>query len=381
MSSLYLHIPFCSRKCPYCDFFSQVGTAQQIDDYVALLLLQLRLLASSSAADLPALKTIFFGGGTPSLLSSEQLEAILEQIDQIFSLEGEIEINLEANPGTVDRQQLERYRRAGVNRLSFGVQSLDPARLKMLGRIHSVEQVSAGIEAARDAGFDNLSLDLMFALPGQSLADLENEVSRLLEFSPEHVSLYGLTYEAGTPFYRQLQSGTLSPCDDDLYAEQYRLLDQRLVSAGFDHYEISNFARPGRQCRHNLNYWQRKSCLAVGAGSHSFMETQWGERWHVPADLKVYAECLRQGRDPARLLENYNRDTAMREYVYLALRTRSGVSEQHFCETFDCSFAQTFAPELRQVEHHLQLGPDGDSSSFDLSGWLIYDHLISHFLV
>jgi len=380
MSSLYLHIPFCSRKCPYCDFFSLVGTGQQVDDYVDLLLKHLKLLAEDDSKQFTPLKTVFFGGGTPSLLSAQQLDAILRRIEATFSLETCPEISLEANPGTLDRQKLYDYRKTGINRLSLGIQSLNNKNLQLLGRIHSVDQIYEGVTAARSAGFDNINLDLMFGLPEQRLEGLESEVTRLLEFSPEHVSLYGLSYEEGTDFYRQLQKGILSACDEDLYADQYRLLDSLLVRAGFEHYEISNFSLPGRNCLHNLNYWQRQTCWAIGTGAHSFVDLNWGERWHIPADFACYSENLLQRKNPAELLEGYDHNSAMREYVYLALRTRNGINLRLFEEKFHCSFTEMFSTELQHIGDYLEIDSSRDSCRFNLSGWLIYDHLISQFL-
>jgi len=380
MSSLYLHIPFCSRKCPYCDFFSQVGTPQQIEDYVTLLQTQLKFLTKNSTAQCSSLETIFFGGGTPSLLTPRQIESLLNQIRNVFSLQDHAEITLEANPGTLKGETLLGYRQAGVNRISIGVQSLNNNNLKTLGRIHTVEQVGSTVAAARNSGFENINLDLMFGLPGQSSADLEKEVHDLLKFSPEHISLYGLSYEEGTDFYRQLEAGILHACDDDLYAEQYRLIHDLLAAAGFIHYEISNFSRPGYQCQHNQTYWKRQTCHALGAGAHSFIDSEWGERWHVPADLVHYEKKLNEGQNPNELLERHDYDSAQREYIYLALRTQRGLNPEVFATKFGCSFATSFATELRQLENYLTIDPASGCYSLTLSGWLIYDHLISYFL-
>ena len=379
MSSLYLHIPFCSSKCPYCDFYSQVGSQQQIAEYVELLNLNLKILKQKNSSFQP-FETIFFGGGTPSLLSVSQIESLLNSIQQIFGIETGAEITLEANPGTVTLEQLQGYRQAGINRLSLGIQSLNDQNLRRLGRIHNANQARESIIAARTAGFNNLSLDLMFALPDQDLASLEQEISALLNFSPEHISLYGLSFEEGTEFYAQLQTGKLISCEENLYAEQYLLLHQRLVSAGYEHYEISNFAQPGNRCGHNQIYWQRESCLAVGTGAHSFIEKGWGERWHVPADLNHYRESLSHGKDPAELLERYDHRGAMKEYIYLALRTSNGVDLQEFERKFNRHLKEVFTAALNKTGHYLDSHSRPNCYCFDLNGWLLYDHLISHFL-
>ena len=379
MSSLYLHIPFCSQKCPYCDFFSQVGSQQQIDEYVDLLNLNLQILKRKEIISTP-FRTIFFGGGTPSLLSVKQIENILTSIEKTFGMTLYAEITLEANPGTITLEQLQGYRQAGVNRLSLGIQSLNDQNLQRLGRIHSACQSQASIVAARAAGFENLNLDLMFALPNQDLQLLETEILNLLTFNPEHISLYGLSFEEGTEFFSQLQAGKIVACEENLYAEQYKILHERLIVSGYDHYEISNFARSGKRCHHNQIYWQRESCLAIGAGAHRFVEKEWGERWHIPANLKHYSNSLLHGKDPAELLERYDHYGAMKEYVYLGLRTANGVDLNKFEQKFNLPMRQVFPSALDKIADYLCLHSGSERYSFNLKGWLLYDHLISHFL-
>ena len=377
MSALYIHIPFCSSKCPYCDFFSQVGTPRQLDGYVDLLKLNLTIL-KRDFPDTSAFDTIFFGGGTPSLLSVAQLAALLSTIQNHFDINPEAEITLEANPGTVDSTKLEGYRNAGVNRLSLGIQSLNDYNLQALGRIHTAGQARECVVAARQAGFDNLSLDLIFALPGQTLSGMEREITNLLELKPEHISLYGLSFEEGTDFFKRLTRGELKACDENVYAEQYKMIHRELSRAGFEHYEISNFALPGFRCRHNQIYWQRRNCLAIGCGAHSFIERNWGERWHIPGALTQYQAALTQGMNPAEQLEVFDRSGAMKEFIYLALRTKDGLSAADFLQRFgerpDKSFSLAFAKTSRYLQQ-------SDSRwHFDPEAWLLYDHLITHFL-
>ena len=379
VSSLYIHIPFCASKCPYCDFFSQVGSQLEIDEYIKLLLLNIEILGREKSPTSP-LKTIFFGGGTPSLLSAKQITTTLDQLQRTFSFADGIEINLEANPGTVDLKKLQDFRQAGVNRLSLGIQSLNDQNLLRLGRIHTAEQAQNSVNAARDAGFDNLSLDLIFALPDQGLPALQQEVTALLDLSPEHISLYGLSFEEGTNFFSRLQSGELSSCDENLYAEQYLILDEQLSTAGFEHYEISNFSLPEKRCRHNQIYWQREICLAIGAGAHSFINRKWGERWHIPTNIQSYNDSLLRGENPAEILETYDQTGAMKEFVYLALRTSSGIDLEEFEQRFKLPFRQVFARELDQIENHLLSPSTSGHYRLNVKGWLLYDHLISHFL-
>ncbi|MCW8858338.1 MAG: radical SAM family heme chaperone HemW [Deltaproteobacteria bacterium] len=377
MSSLYLHIPFCSKKCPYCDFFSQVGQQQQLDEYVELLRRDI-LIVKKGHPQNPPFATIYFGGGTPSLLSAKQINLLLTDINGTFGIEPEAEITLEANPGTLQLEQLIAYRQAGVNRLSLGIQSLNDQKLQLLGRIHIAEQARKSVAMSRKAGFHNLSLDLMFALPGQSLQALEQELSQLLGLEPEHISIYGLTFEDGTEFARRLKSGDISSCEEGLYAEQYHLVHETLIKAGYEHYEISNFARPGFRCRHNQTYWQRTTCLAVGAGSHQFIDQTWGERWQVPPDLARYKELLRKNINPSQLLETFDQQGAMKECLYLALRTSDGLDLPYFEQRFGFRAEDLFTQAFRKAQPYLK--SDDQRWYFDLEGWLLYDHLISHFL-
>lgn len=377
MSSLYLHIPFCSSKCSYCDFYSQVGSKQQLETYTEQLIHNIDLLQQSYPQE-SACTTIYFGGGTPSLLTASQIDRVLTAVDGTFGIATGAEITLEANPGTVHLRQLKDYRKAGINRLSLGLQSLEDNNLKMLGRRHDSSQAINCVNHARLAGFDNLSLDLIFALPNQTLTALQTELTRLLALQPEHISIYGLTFEEGTEFERRRQVGELVECSEELYAGQYRLIHNQLTTAGFEHYEISNFARPGRRCSHNQSYWQRTTCLAVGPGAHGFDSAGWGERWHVPADLELYAKCLAENRNPAEALESFDREEAMREYFYLALRTGDGVSLKQFEQLFGERAEVIFLTAFQQS--HPFLKQNSERCWFDHEGWLLYDHLISAFL-
>lgn len=377
MSSIYIHIPFCSRKCPYCDFYSQVGSREQIVDYITLLKSNIRILAGDRHNQ-GALETVFFGGGTPSLLEAQQLEQILSELHRGFGIAEHAEISLEANPGTINLTKLQGFRQAGVNRLSLGIQSLDDANLSLLGRIHSKTEALSGFNAARRAGFDNISLDLIFALPGQTLEDNAREVNSLLALNPEHLALYGLSYEPGTPLSEALENGTIIPSSDEMYAAHYRQIHHLMSAAGYEHYEISNFAKPGYRCRHNQVYWRRDNCLAAGCGGHGFDATGWGRRWMIPADIARFTSLIAAGENPAEDIETFDLATAMSEYCYLRLRTRDGLELNEFKQRFSRDPEVVFAKALRHCGKHLETSPG--RVRFNLDGWLIYDHLISAFL-
>ncbi len=377
MSSIYIHIPFCSRKCPYCDFFSQPGTNADIAAYGSLLEKNIHLLARDTAVDSP-LTTIFFGGGTPSLLEPSQIQVILQHLDNAFNIADHAEITLEANPGTVSLEKLQGYRAAGLNRLSLGIQSLTDRNLRILGRIHDRKTAIASVKDARKAGFDNISLDLIFALPEQSLEQNAAEVEQLLELNPEHIALYGLSFEEGTPFGQKAETGQLSPCSEELYAAQYRQIHELVSDAGFEHYEISNFARPGHRCQHNQVYWKRDTCLAIGCGAHGFDQRSWGRRWLIPADIPQVTKMLQNNKNPAETIETFDCESAMSEYCYLRLRTSDGLDLAEFQTRFNHSAEQVFRTALARCQNHLIRA--NNTLTFDLDGWLIYDHLISEFL-
>ncbi|MFA5515631.1 MAG: radical SAM family heme chaperone HemW [Desulfuromonadales bacterium] len=376
MPALYVHIPFCRRKCPYCDFFSLAEHGEDLTAYPDLLSRHLELAPGQGWRG--PFESVFFGGGTPSLLPPAAIGRILETAARRFGITAGAEISLEANPGTVTPDTLAGYRAAGVNRLSLGIQSFSPASLRRLGRIHSPQQARAAVAWARQAGFANLSCDLMFATPGQSRRRLLRDLDSLLQLDPAHVSCYGLAIEEDTPFQHQHAHGEFSLPGEETHADFFRLIHERLTDAGFRHYEISNYARPGRECRHNLNYWQRGGYLGIGAGAHSFADSGWGRRLAVPGDLPLYAQRLGEGRDPAEVLEGFERTGAMAETLYLGLRTAAGVDEAAFRRRFGGGVAESFPAAVRHAGQHLQL--TAGAWRFDLSGWLLYDHLISPFL-
>ncbi len=377
MPGLYLHIPFCKRKCPYCDFFSVETLADgRLTAYPELLRQHLRRVADCGGQG--PFDTIYFGGGTPSLLAPETVGSLLQAAARDFGVTGDAEITLEANPGTVTLARLSGYRGAGVNRLSLGLQSLDPRQLVTLGRLHTAAHGREAVAQARRAGYANLSVDLIFALPGQTLAALAGEVDRYLDLAPEHLSCYGLTAEPDTPFHHRVQRGELTLPDGDFYAEAFLLVHERLTAAGYLHYEIANYARPGQECRHNLGYWQRRPYLGIGAGAHSFRDIGWGERWAVPADLAGYAAALREGREPCECLERFDRAAAMGESLYLGLRTAAGVSDAAFRERFGCTVAEAHPAAVQKLAPWLRRENGGWRLSVD--GWLLFDRLVQEFL-
>lgn len=300
--SLYVHIPFCRARCPYCDFNTYAGRDDLILPYLRALAAEAELWSQALAAsDLDfSVVTLYFGGGTPSLLSPSQIGGMLMTLRGLFSVPSGAEISMEANPGTVTYTKLKELHRRGVNRLSIGVQSFDDRLLKVLGRQHSAAQAQAAYQGARRAAFSNVNLDLIYGIPAQSLIDWSAELQKAVSLEPEHLSLYPLTVEEGTPMAQWMAEGRMASPDPDLAADMYEMAEERLAKAGYRHYEISNWARPGKECAHNLTYWRNQPYLGLGAGAHSCLAGCRFSNLRLP---QSYIERLRDG-EPAGLLAN-----------------------------------------------------------------------------
>lgn len=314
--ALYLHIPFCTAKCPYCDFNSYAGMMGLREAYVAALIEEITLAGARArhADDTPRrARTINFGGGTPSLLTSEQVAAILAAVRAAFTLDANAEISLEANPGALEYGRLDELRAVGVNRLSMGAQSFDADLLRWLGRIHGPDDIEEAFAAARAAGFENINLDFMYALPGQSLDTWRATLDRALKLRPDHLSLYSLIIEEDTPLFRWVEQGRVQPADEDIAADMYEVAEGRLRAEGYAHYEISNWAQPGRECVHNLTYWQNLPYIGLGAGAHSWYA---GHRFAEVRPLRAYiarvaAACERAGRPVPGEMASVSRGRAL----------------------------------------------------------------------
>src|SRR5438270_11598381 len=349
-ASLYLHIPFCHTRCHYCDFNTYAGILPLREPYVRALLTE--IAATGTFARLPSGKprrsrTIFFGGGTPSLLSVEQITRILNACSTSFSVDEGAEITLEANPGTLSQEQLAGLRTAGINRLSMVAQSFDAQLLNTLGRIHSPEEITQAIQYARAAGFTSINLDFMFGLPGQTMRHWQETLDQALALHPEHLSLYSLIIEEGTPFYTWTEEGRIIPGDEDLCADMYEYADAGLQGEGYINYEISNWALPGHASRHNLTYWQNLPYLGMGAGAHSFFADK---RFSNERDPQAYIQTLKKRQLPIVESETIERLQQMSETAFLGLRTAQGLHLPTFEERFAESFASFVGNRLRIVE-------------------------------
>ena len=329
---LYLHIPFCRSKCDYCDFYSLAGREDRMDRYQKALLTHLKETAGM-AGDFPV-DTVYFGGGTPSYYGARRLRALLAEVKKRFRVEKDAEITAEANPDSVDLKGLRMLRRAGFNRLSLGMQSADPGELAAVHRPHTPEQTAQAVEAARKAGFDDLSLDLIYGLPGQTEDSWHATVEAALALGPEHLSCYGLKGEEGTPLAARAAAGETLP-DDDTQAELYLWTVDRLARAGYEQYEISNFAKPDHASRHNLRYWLTRPYLGFGPGAHSDFG---GRRYSFVRDLDAYIQGVLTGGDIIDSADQIPQRERGGEYLRLRLRTARGVEEWEYRGTYFMDF-------------------------------------------
>ncbi len=329
---LYIHIPFCRSKCAYCDFYSLAGKEARMDDYQRALLAHLEEsapLASSYTVD-----TIYFGGGTPSFYGDKRLVELLKCIRKKFKVDKQAEISLEANPDSVDFKMLKHLRTAGFNRISLGVQSADDRILSSLGRPHTFDQARQAVEWARKAKFENLSLDLIYGLPGQTMEDWQNTVEQVLALNPEHISAYGLKVEEDTPLFHRVEQGETIP-DDDMQADCYLWAADRLHQAGYEQYEISNFAKPNRLSRHNYKYWMTQPYMGFGPGAHSDFGSR---RYSFVRDLDGYISGVLGGGPIVDEDDEIPQKERSSEYLMLRLRTTHGIEEWEYRRKYLMNF-------------------------------------------
>ncbi|WP_349669299.1 radical SAM family heme chaperone HemW [Lacrimispora sp.] len=365
---IYVHIPFCARKCAYCDFLSFPGNKRMQQEYTDQLLEEIKY-QSAYTREYQVI-SIFIGGGTPSILETNQMTAILDALNSQFDIHPEAEITLEANPGTVTSEALIQYKRGGVNRISMGLQSADDKELGYLGRIHTYDEFLKSYQRVRMAGFDNVNVDLISAIPGQTLESWKNTLKKVTMLKPEHISAYSLIVEEGTPFYdrygdhvemdndsmtreerRRLMSLPELP-DEDMEREMYYLAREYLKEQGYERYEISNYSRKGYECRHNIGYWTGVEYLGLGLGSSSYIE---GCRFHNTASYQDYIKgSFERKEEFDKLLrqefEHLSMEEKMEEFMFLGLRLIEGVSAHGFVSSFGQNIRHVYGPVLDKLE-------------------------------
>ena len=402
---LYVHIPFCATKCPYCDFNTYAGIEAMMSPYLAALRSEIELWGE--VLDGPRLETVFFGGGTPSYLPPGSLDVLLDAIRGSFGLANDAEVTAEANPDDLDEGKLVSMLEAGVNRLSIGVQSLDDGLLRVLGRRHSASEAIDAFRAARSAGFDNVSIDLMYGLPDQTLAQWGTTLDSALDLRPSHISMYCLTLEGGTPMERDAAAGRIPIPDSDLAADMYLAAEVKTAGAGLRHYEISNWAIPGRESRHNLVYWRNRPFLGVGPGAHSYLD---GHRFHNIRSPREYIRKLAPGEDlipppsfprrrepipmeldprsEARLfdaipvietVEPVDRRLEMAETMMMGLRLDTGVDAAQFAARFGEPPAYVYGEVIDELADDGLLETAGGSFVLTPRGRLLGNEVFSRF--
>lgn len=371
---LYIHIPFCRQKCGYCDFYSLSGSDERMDAYCKALIAHLTETAPQAAKH--SVDTVYFGGGTPSLLGEKRLREILKCVDKRYRVTKDAEITLEANPDSAgDWKALRALRKAGFNRISLGMQSADDAELREIGRIHSMDQVRQAVDAARKARFDNLSLDLIYGLPHQTLELWQRNLEAAIALTPQHLSCYGLKVEADTPLAHQVSLGLSLP-DGDAQADLYLRAVELLQQGGYRQYEISNFAKPGRESRHNLKYWTGREYLGFGPGAHSYFG---GQRYAYPRDLEGYLQAIAAGAAQLEEIQPITPPEQAREYLMLRMRTLRGIEEWEYRRKFGLNF-EPIARRLEFFESHHWAEQSDHRWHFTPQGFLLSNTLILELL-
>ncbi len=341
MSGIYIHIPFCSKRCDYCDFYL-ITNLNVIDKFLA----NLKKEISLSAEEFKQLNfdTVFFGGGTPSILSHPQIYDILNHLHKNFNVSSDPEISIEANPEDFLDKSIEEYRSAGVNRLSLGVQSFIDSELNFLTRQHSAKEAEQVVKKASEY-FDNINLDIIYSLPSQTIPDIDRSLSKAIELNVKHISAYTLTFEEKTPLYKSLQKNLVKKNPDNIEAELYGFVSEKLISEGYDHYEVSNFAVDDYQCRHNLKYWEYENYIGFGPSAHSFAD---GIRWNNYRDIIRYNSLLEEGSLPVESKYELSDDQKKLEFIMLALRS-SGVVYEKYYNLFNEDFSVRFSNSINDL--------------------------------
>ena len=403
---IYVHIPFCVKKCNYCDFLSAPATKQVRKTYIQALIGQIEAYKGFLAENHYEVKTIYFGGGTPSLLDVEEIGAVFEAIKKVFGLLDTnleaMEITLEANPGTFGKDKLLAYREMGFNRISMGVQSMNNEELKLLGRVHTVEDFLDNYQLARECGFENINIDLMQSLPGQTLEAWEHTLKQVIALNPEHISAYSLIIEEGTKFYEwYAEKEELLPDEETERAIYYRT-EEMLNEAGYERYEISNYAKEGKESRHNLSYWQGMDYLGIGLGASSLIN---GERLVNEDELEKYVEIallqqkarivsgeyleemesfVTNGAKKDSFIKERNsitRNEQMEEFMFLGLRVMKGVSKKEFIERFGVTIEEVYGEVLDRFRTEELLVIDGDVVALTRKGIDVSNYVFAEFLL
>lgn len=363
---LYIHIPFCKQKCQYCDFNSYAGKENLIETYMKWVEFELKGVGEGNRVDyennlddLIVVKSIYIGGGTPSFIDSKYIEKIMEIVKECYTIDINAEITIEVNPGTVSQKKLETYLNSGINRISIGLQSTHNEILSKLGRVHSYEEFLYTYNLARKVGFKNINVDLMLGLPNQSLNDLQESITEVVNLEPEHISVYSLIIENGTPFCEKLEKQEIALPSDELERAMYWETKRKLEKAGYTHYEISNFAKPGFESKHNLSCWNQEEYIGIGVSAHSYTNNV---RYSNIDSIEDYIRNYENGNEIDNFVfhEKQNKESKMKEFMMLGLRKIQGIHIQDFKNKFGENPIYLYKKELEKLVNEELLEIDGD---------------------
>jgi len=375
-TGIYVHIPFCIKKCPYCDFYSITDQSLK-QPFIEALIREMQMVSSPSLV----CDTLYFGGGTPSVFKAKNIERIIENAYRLFNFLHDTEITIEVNPGTVKHEHLTEYKSVGINRINIGVQSFNDEFLDFLGRIHSSNDADLTIRGARKAGFDNIGIDLIYGIPGQTKKMWLSDLQSAIEFEPEHLSCYMLTYEKGTPLDRERRQGRFKPVAGSLLGELFETTMEYLTAHGYVQYEISNFAKNvSKISRHNFKYWSFSPYLGFGPSAHSFLEPR---RYWNCRSVKKYIENIKEGRVPIEEKELLSKEQRMMEMIYLGLRKTDGIDIDAIDEKLGINFRQIFAEKIKQLEEDGYILPIQPKNHCALSrkGMVFLDSIAPMFMI
>ncbi|MBM4053203.1 MAG: radical SAM family heme chaperone HemW [Planctomycetes bacterium] len=372
LSSLYIHIPFCAKKCDYCDFNSVVSESGIIDHYLHAVERELNVFEGKYSYD-----TVYIGGGTPTIVNENQIKTLLSIVNKHIKNKKAFEYTVEANPGTLTKNKMKLLRDYGVNRISVGIQSFQDDYLKFLGRIHSGAIATKCVELLVSEGFKNINVDLIFGYPGQTLDEWMQDLQRVVELKPEHISTYALTYEGETPLVKKARNGLVIKLDEDVELEMYQTAMRFLRENNYCHYEISNFAKPGYECSHNINYWNNKEYLGVGAGAYSFID---GERSMNERSVSHYIKGIEESTNVKVFRESLPLHTFASETIVMALRMMRGMSGKDFYDRFGYKIGEQFGAQISDLKRLGLLNDDDERLKLTEKGLFVADSVMAEFL-
>ncbi|HAG09986.1 MAG TPA: coproporphyrinogen III oxidase [Desulfotomaculum sp.] len=374
---MYIHVPFCLAKCSYCDFVSCRWEQDKVSAYLKALAKEAGMRSKELSGGNKQVESLYIGGGTPTCLKGEEILFVIEKCSFHFDLLPGAEITLEANPGTISMEKLEFFYRNGVNRLSIGAQACQEQLLMLLGRKHSFEDVQDAVRSARKAGFKNISIDLIFGIPGQTTDDWNESLQRVIELSPEHISAYGLHLAAGTPLNERINKGKLEVLEEEIWLAMYEEAIEVLTAAGFEHYEISNFALPGRQCRHNLLYWHNLPYLGLGPAAYSYLNNR---RFGNEKSLEKYIQKINEGKLAEAESEALPQSIRMAETVILGLRLLKGIDLNEFALRFGKRLEEVYPKQIDKLIRFKLIEHEGEKIRLTRRGLAVSNQVFVEFV-